>query len=1052
MRNLKKILALVLALVMSLSLVTIANAVDFTDDDDIDYEEAVDVMSTIGVIEGFENSDGSYSYDPDSILTREQAAKLITYMLMGENAEKLGIESSSFNDVATTRWSAPSIEYCVSLGIIDGDGEGNFYPAGQLTGYAFAKMLLTALGYDSKIEGFTGSSWSINVATLAMEVGLDNGLEGGITSAYLSRQEAAQMALNAIQTPLVTYDKQASITVNGAEVSIGAAEAKYVTTTLAREQRISTQTLSNSGEYTVEFGEKYFPKLELKADTDPFCRPSYTWIYDGSEIGTYIDDDLLLAEYTTTVKGSELYELLGKAVVDDYEITVAMDGKVQPVSVVNQIVKTNKTDFTVSGRGALLQVFLDNEEKEVDITVINTYLAQAEADYNDKSETASFTIWGLTKSVVGSVTEYTKTKTAGAEDKATSVKVSNDDVYVADIVDDQYVLITVAQGEVRSVEDVDIVADATITAFSLGRNITADGEKYDYATTAEYDYEVLDAYSDTNMKEQTYNIYLDPYGNLIGLDIVEAINNYVFITGIESLAGSNLEKVNYEAFGIFMDGQGKKIDVKAATGTVLTSGNSVNRWYTYSESDGVYTLTEVGNNQVANYKVAQGVVADEYNGDTDYSFTIDYAHTSLPITSETNYTSNAQRVYGNNDSVYMTAKVGLVDVNGPAYDQVVITGASNVVTGVKNTSIVTYSKDDRTEVSDAKGVIGTDLQIAHAAYVLFKSNGYVIAAVVVGADSAISSNIAFASSSQPSLEGYDSNTGLWTWERKVIIDGEEVVLKETSSDGTGLTYLSAAAMDQYKWYKVSYNADGFVTNSTEINADIPSSKLGYVNVYTGGAIQNKIDTIGIDTVIYEQTFTNVLTANLPTLIEQTLYLSTTDADGFFIAEDAKVVFIQMSNGSTTTDYSTGPAAVEAAISSLISDGATTPHYTYSVNAVIEDGAAKVVIIEDTDNGTPGSGNHTGSGLRTVTSVAYTAANDVIQLNLNGNDTAGATYQFTLRIMTAGGYQTVGTFNAVVYNADLDAARINLSTNLAAGQTYEVLVDGLTPYTFVAANP
>ena len=79
MRNLKKILALVLALVMSMSLVTIANASDFTDADDITYEEAADVMSTIGVIEGFEDG----SFDPDGTLTREQAAKLVTYMLLG---------------------------------------------------------------------------------------------------------------------------------------------------------------------------------------------------------------------------------------------------------------------------------------------------------------------------------------------------------------------------------------------------------------------------------------------------------------------------------------------------------------------------------------------------------------------------------------------------------------------------------------------------------------------------------------------------------------------------------------------------------------------------------------------------------------------------------------------------------------------------------------------------------------------------------------------------------------------------------------------------------
>ena len=97
-------------------------------------------MSTIGVIGGV----GNNSFDPNGTLTREQAAKLIAYMLLGENSEKLGVEGTSFNNVAATRWSAPAIEYCASLGIIAGDG--NFCPAGKLTGYAFAKMLLTAIG------------------------------------------------------------------------------------------------------------------------------------------------------------------------------------------------------------------------------------------------------------------------------------------------------------------------------------------------------------------------------------------------------------------------------------------------------------------------------------------------------------------------------------------------------------------------------------------------------------------------------------------------------------------------------------------------------------------------------------------------------------------------------------------------------------------------------------------------------------------------------------------------------------------------------------------
>ena len=50
----KKFLSLVLALVMTMSLVTVsAGAKDFTDSTKIQYTEAVDVMSAVKVIDGY---------------------------------------------------------------------------------------------------------------------------------------------------------------------------------------------------------------------------------------------------------------------------------------------------------------------------------------------------------------------------------------------------------------------------------------------------------------------------------------------------------------------------------------------------------------------------------------------------------------------------------------------------------------------------------------------------------------------------------------------------------------------------------------------------------------------------------------------------------------------------------------------------------------------------------------------------------------------------------------------------------------------------------------
>ena len=452
MRNLKKVLALVLALVMSLSLVTIANAADFSDNADIDYSEAVDVMVAAGIIDGV----GNNSFDPNGTLTREQAAKLITYMLLGENSEKLGVESSSFKDVAVTRWSAPAIEYCATMGIIDGAGDGNFYPAGKLTGFAFAKMLLTALGYDSATEKFVGAGWTIPVATIGMEVGLDNGLERTFGNAEITRQEAAQMALNAIKAPLVHYpNKGNTVSVNGVVVDFTSQQYEYITTTIARQQTISDQKLSNSDDYTIEFGEKYLPKLELRRETDAFGRPAYTWAYDKKEIGNYLDDTDLVAEFTTKVTGKDLYDAITKNVMEHLYgdvVTVTIDGednhaKNSAVFTEDDITRTGTDTLGATEKGVLTQVFVrnvNNNDKtlyDVDIVIINTYLAIASEDYDSKNGEVDLDVYGLHNKESKSSPEFIKDET-----KDTTATVEDENIDVSDVKENDMFLVAVAAG------------------------------------------------------------------------------------------------------------------------------------------------------------------------------------------------------------------------------------------------------------------------------------------------------------------------------------------------------------------------------------------------------------------------------------------------------------------------------------------------------------------------------------------------------------------------------------------------------------------------------
>jgi hypothetical protein len=201
MKNLKKSLALVLAIVMVFSLVVFANA-EFADADQISpkFADACGVMNGLGILKG--DQDGVFN--PQGTLTRGQAMKIITYLKLGKGADSLTATSAPFNDVPTTAWEAPFVAYCKNAKITNGYGDGNFGKDDELSGYAFAKFLLAALGYGAN-EEYVGDEWKIAVASDALSLGLFQGIEGYLSDEPLPREVAAQLAFNAAQIAPVKY-------------------------------------------------------------------------------------------------------------------------------------------------------------------------------------------------------------------------------------------------------------------------------------------------------------------------------------------------------------------------------------------------------------------------------------------------------------------------------------------------------------------------------------------------------------------------------------------------------------------------------------------------------------------------------------------------------------------------------------------------------------------------------------------------------------------------------------------------------------------------------
>ena len=599
----KKLLALVLALVMSMSLVTISNAA-FKDADKIDYKEAVDVMNAVGVFVGDEKG----NFNAKANLTREQAAKIIAYLELGEKAADALVGSATFTDVAATRWSAGFVSYCAQAGVVSGNGDGTFAPAGQLTALQFGKMLLVELGYDAKAAGMVGTDWTINTSKLMATTGLMNGIDGSVNQ-VLSREKAAQMTLNALKTPTVEYaTKGSNITVNGAEINFGASVPTYVTNTVAKEQTISKDTLTNSKEYTIELGEKLYKKLVLSDTTDAFGRPTRTWTFENKKVGEYVKDADL--EYTAAVEYKAIYAdlaLSNAAKIDEYYI----DGKeITPAVGHTTISKSDKKEF--GANGVLTQVWYDDDNNTVIVTEINTYV-------------------GTVNAITKATSSADRFVTVASKDTFVSL---NTKFETEDFAIDDLVSFTAAWNastrlyEIQAVKTLEKSLTGTLTQYT-GKtytsskwdgqsNFSVDGTKYKYSANAYID-SSNNAMNDFSVGKSDLNVYLDAYGYALYVEGVETEINYAVVIGI-----GNVNPYGSETNGatlLLPDGTKKEVKYDVDKSRGLTTDNKADEpkgdLVTYTvDSNDVYTLTLADGTKFGN--IGSTATTGKYNDSVNF--------------------------------------------------------------------------------------------------------------------------------------------------------------------------------------------------------------------------------------------------------------------------------------------------------------------------------------------------------------------------------------------------------------------------------------------------
>ena len=561
----KKLLALVLALVMSMSLVTISNAA-FKDADSIDYKEAVDVMNAVGVFIGDEKG----NFNAKENLTREQAAKIIAYLELGEKAADALVGGATFTDVASTRWSAGFVGYCAQAGVVNGVGNGKFDPAGQLTALQFGKMLLVELGYDAKAAGMVGADWAINTSKLMATAKLMDGIDGSVNQ-VLTREKAAQMCVNALKAPTVEYStKGSSITVNGAEINFGASVPTYVTNTIAKEQTISKQTLTNSNAYTIELGEKLFKDLKLNRTTDDFGRPANEWFWKAAKVGTYADKADL--SYTEKVKLGTIYSDLGLGEkVLAKNVTVYVDG--DKGTLAKDISKGE--DTKIGGQGTLTEVYYDSGDNTAVICHINYYIGEVQKTV---AATASKDAY-----IVIATDSVKPDGAAGVENFTTDAKF-DDDVAV-------YYTYSESADEIKSVAVCETVS-GTVTEAQNAKTAKEDtanvtiSEKYKAAAKF-----VGEEVSDSMVKYD-YKVYLDGNNNMLKIEKVSKLSNEYAL--VRATQGKNVFSSN-KAQVVFADGTEKVVSTAKDYNKVSSYQIPNNTIVTWTEEDGVYTFQPVEN-------------------------------------------------------------------------------------------------------------------------------------------------------------------------------------------------------------------------------------------------------------------------------------------------------------------------------------------------------------------------------------------------------------------------------------------------------------------------
>ena len=570
-----------------------AGAASYSDQADIKASTAVDMLSSLGVIQGYD--DGSFK--PNNTVTRAQMAKMIFTIMNGgnDNANAYASLPTAFTDLPTAAWAQGYVRYLQNTGIIAGKSATKFAPNDTVTGLEAAKMVLVAAGYNAQKAGLTGAAWAQNTMKYGQLNNLFENVDADLNAA-LPRQYAAQILYNALDMERVVWSNDIEDFKPATDVdddkTIGGKYMDLVKTDAA--QLLSVEKTSGKKTYEIELATavKYGDGIHTKTKFD--------------KVPTDVADMIgLNVKVLVKAKANGDTDVYGVYADDDSKVlATGTVGTLDTVKNESKKFKVDGTEYKADKALADVPVIYPNKESvpaaidtlgEV-ITKKDTYPAYSikaiDLNGNNKAD--------LVVAVPTEVKEVTYVGSSAATIGGKSYKFDDADIYDGIAKDDWAVVVS---GDYTSSGDPIITKAATVSGKVAGvKSSSPDEVKIDGTW-----YKMTSSVSTPDVDDEVTAAVVGNY--VYDIDTTGAsAKNVVFITANKE-AENNLSKdYTAEARAYFTDGTNKKITVDKLNGqditdrtgtnsakvTVVNAGTLANRLYTYTtDKDGNYELKEI---------------------------------------------------------------------------------------------------------------------------------------------------------------------------------------------------------------------------------------------------------------------------------------------------------------------------------------------------------------------------------------------------------------------------------------------------------------------------